>query len=244
MKRIVQRKAIDLSTEEKEEITSLIRRYYPNIEKEYLVSRVSHECKDDIVLLKDEKNLLGVSYYSVHKVLTPFDSKEIHVIKFGQALKQEDYPKSVIWKLGNWYALRNISYFYPIKKIVGVSTIGSPKVFEHFTKLFPNHFPDKTRHIDNREVIAFLNAYFNKNQSMDITIEPDFCFDYPGILETDITSDWEKKYKAKDESINDLFVSSGIIEFRNGKVYKSSRTLVACGYKLPFTNLKRKMFNN
>ncbi|MGB0895812.1 MAG: hypothetical protein ACPGU9_05595 [Flavobacteriaceae bacterium] len=239
-RQITQKKASELSFNEKEEITNLIKRYYPNSTQDYFDNRVSVKCEDDIVLLKNAKNILGVSYYKVDKLVTPFTSKVIPVIKFGQALKKEDYPKSVIWKLGNWYAQRNISYFYPAKEVVGVSTISSPKVFEHFTKLFPNHFPNSKYTSDNLKITNFLNEYFNQNQSLDVSIGTDFCIDYPGVLEKEITSDWEKKYKAKDDSINELFISFGIIKFSDGKIYQTRKTLVACGYRTPLTFVRRK----
>lgn len=237
---ISQKKVRGLSIKEKEEITSLITRYCTNIEQEYIDNRITEKCQDDIVLLKDGNSTLGVSYYKIDKIVTPFTPKAIPVIKFGQALKVGDYPKSVIWKLGNWYAKRNISYFYPMKEIVGVSTILSPKVFEHFTKLFPNHFPNVLNIVGSQDLIPFLNEYFNTIHALRISIDTNFCSDYPGLLEREITADWEKMYKAKDERINKLFISAGIIEFRGNKIYQSKKSLVVCGYRNPLSKFKRK----
>ena len=243
---IVQRKAHELSSFEKEEIICLIKRYYPNADNEYIKARISEDCQNDIVLLKNSMSVLGVGYYSINQLKTPFSSKIIPVVQFGQALKKESYRKSVIWKLGHWYAQRNISYLYPLKKVMGISLIKNPKVYEHFTKLFPNHYPRTKSSHTNSNLIAFLNAYFNENKKLNISIEEDFCFYVEGFKIEDITQDWEKHYKAKDETINELFIKSEAIEFKNGKIYQTKKALVACGYRNPlkYKSLKSEILVN
>ena len=241
MLQIIQRKPHELLNKEKNQLANSLKRYYPTANEEYIFARLSNEYDFDIVLLKDHGIVLGASYLKLDRLKTPFYNKEIPVVYFGQALKNEYYQGSVIWRTGHWYATKNISYFYPIKRTVGLSVIGTPKVFEHFTKLFKNYFPNlgicgagKSISIAN-----FLQNTYGQ-RGFQLKFGSNYCFTIMDFDPIDITEDWERHYKAKDEAINAFFIKNEIIKFEGDRIYDNNIGLIACGYRNPWNFVAKK----
>ncbi len=235
MSQVVQRKLDELSNKEKSQLRYLLKRYYPTTDEEYISERLSNKYDFDIVLLKKHGIVLGASYFKQDKLKTPFYNKAISVVYFGQVLKNECYQGSVIWRTGHWYAKKNISYLYPIKKTVGLSVISTPKVFEHFTKLFKNHCPNlgscgagKSISIAN-----FLRNTYGK-KGVPLKFDGDCCFAILDFDPIDITDDWERHYRSKNEAINEFFIEHDIIKFEGDRIYDNNIGLIACGYRNPW----------
>lgn len=220
----------DLTPLEQEQLAIIVKRYYPTAGDTYVHERTKIDCGFDLTLLKDAQRILGVSYYSLHHLPTPFTRHATPVIHFGQAMKQEAYQGNIIWRLGTIYSLRKMGILFPFKKVMGVSTIVSPRVYEKFKQLFPMTF-DRLGQPHGRAVHGFLNYYLQKARQLSMDVDHDFCYTYPHVGEDDITDDWERFYRAKDEAINALFFERGILVRRNGRIYKSGKHLVACGYR-------------
>ena len=232
MKNIIQKSVSLLTETERNQISTIIKRYYPSAQNAYIEARVKKEQGFDIVMTKEDDKILGVSYYSLVKENTPFDKKPIIIVQFGQAMKVQGYKGNIIWQLGRWYANRNIGYHFPLIKAAGISAIVSPKVYENFVKLYPHTYPNPINP-SNETIISFLNTYYHKYRDIDIEVDSDCCYNYSTIEIDDITNDWQRVYKAKDERINQFFIDKGIIKFENGKIYKGAKHLMVCGYRNP-----------
>ncbi len=235
MSQVIQRKPHELSNKEKNQLKNLLKRYYPTANEEYINTRLSNKYDFNIVLLKYHGIVLGANYFKLDKLKTPFHRKEIWVVYFGQALKNEYYPGSVIWRTGHWYAKKNISYLYPIKRTVGLSVISTPKVFEHFTKLFKNHFPNLGSYEVGKSfsIANFLRNTYGK-RGVQLKFDSNYCFAILDFDPIDITDDWERHYKAKNEAINEFFIKNEIIKFEGGRIYDNNIGLIACGYRNPW----------
>ena len=241
MSQFIQKKPSELSRKERSQVKALFERYYPTVNDEYINDRLSSVYGFNIVLLKSHGIVLGASYYKMERLKTPFLQKKIPVVQFGQVLKNEYYEGGVIWRTGHWYAQRNISYHYCIKPTVGLSMISSPKVFEHFTKLFKNHCPNLGPVAPDKSIsIAdFLQNIYGKRG-----IKLKFCtkhclalLDYEPI---DITDKWARHYKSKNESINTFFIDNGIIKRKGDRIYDNNIALIACGYRNPWSFMAKK----
>ncbi|MEM7381624.1 MAG: hypothetical protein AAF361_10570 [Bacteroidota bacterium] len=208
MLNLIQRKPHELSNKEKDQIKVLLKRYYPTANEEYISSRLSNKYGFDIVLLKYRGIVLGANYLKLDRLKTPFHHKKIWVVYFGQALKNEYYKGSVIWRAGHWYAKKNISSLYAVKRTVGLSVISTPKVFEHFTKLFKNHIPNLGSYEVGKSISItnFLRNTFGK-RGVRLKFGSNCCFALLDFDPIDITEDWERHYKAKNEAINEFSAS-------------------------------------
>ncbi len=235
MSQVVQRKPDELSNKEKSQLKNLLKRYYPTADEEYINARLSNKYGFDVVLLKTHGIVLGASYLKLDMLKTPFYNKEIPVVYFGQALKNEYYGGSVIWRTGHWYAKKNISHLYPIKRTVGLSVISTPKVFEHFTKLFKNHCPNLEPYGTGKSISItnFLRNTYGE-RGVPLKFGSNYCFAILDFDPIDITDDWEKHYKAKNEAINEFFITHDIIKFEGDRIYDNNIGLIACGYRNPW----------
>lgn len=241
MLQVIQRKPHELSNKEKNQLKNLLKRYYPTANEEYINARFSNKYDFDIVLLKKYGIVLGATYFKLDKLKSPFCDKEISVVYFGQALKNEYYEGGVIWPTGHWYAKKNISYLYPLKRTVGLSVISNPKVFEHFTKLFKNHFP-KLGSIEAGKSFSIANFLRNTygKRGVSLKFDSNCCFAMLDFDPIDITNDWERYYKSKNDTINEFFIENGIIKLKDGRVYDNNIGLIACGYRDPWDSITKK----
>lgn len=241
MSQVIQRKPHELPNKERNQLENSLKRYYPTANEEYINTRFSNKYDFDIVLLKNHGIVLGASYFKLDKLKTPFCNKKIWVVYFGQALKNEYYQGSVIWRTGHWYAKKNICYHYPLKRTVGLSVIGNPKVFEHFTKRFKNHFPNlgPRRAGKSISIANFLQNTFGK-RGLQLKFGSNYCFTIMDFDPIDITDDWEKHYKAKNEAINKFFIKNEIIKFEGDRIYDNNIGLIACGYRNPWNFMAKK----
>ena len=228
---IVKKKREDLEPSERDQFTDFIKTYIPGINQEYIDERVLKGPEFDIVLLKDKEELQAVSCYHLSHLKTPFSKKEIPVLHFGTSMKSRSYKGNTIWKLGNWYGKHEISPLYMLKRVAGVTHTYNPKVFENFIRLFKCVYPYPNG--DNQEVLTFLKHYLNNFRGINYELDDHFCFHDPNVENTDITDDWERSYKAKSEEVNELFKKLGIIEERDGRIIRTGRHIVACGYRNP-----------
>jgi hypothetical protein len=235
MKLLIQKKVPELNTNEQEQLALMLKQYSPNVNDDY-VSRLTKEDEGyDIAMIMEGAKIMGVNYYKLAKIKTPFYRKKIMVAYYGQAMKLKGYKGNIIWKIGMWYARKNLGWMFPFKRLVGISEIVNPRVYENYIKLFPNTVPNVDQN-QNPVVLAFLKEYFSEYFNTEIKIGEDFCFDYPGFEDDDdITESWDKYFKAKNPAINELFIQKGIIKFKNNRVYTSSKTLAVCGYRNPFS---------
>jgi len=214
---------------EKKQIIDLLKMHFPNKDSSEINQLTAGNQNLDIVLLKKEKDIMGISYYQTHKAITPFSSKKLTIIYFGMALKNRLYSGNIIWKMGNWYANKNISYLYPLKKVTGISLISSPRVMENFTKLFPQNilnFSDSKK----SSVTAFATNYITESIGISAKLKSSFVLDQENES-ADITENWNRYYKSRNPKINDFFIDNNIIEFRKDQVFRTSKVLVAVGYR-------------
>ena len=230
MNSIVCRTGSTLTYSERSQLCDLIKRYYPSAQPSYLAARTTEACDFDIVLIKNQDTVLGANYYKTSKQLTPFSHEYLWVVEFGQALKRQDYRGNIIWRLGNWYSLRNISLLYPFKRGMGICKAVNPKVYENFGKLFPYHYPNvKDQGVDG--LVDFMNGYYATPDLNQIC--QDLVVTVPGLEEDDITEHWQRYYAAKNDAINRLFFDLGIIYTRDNRIYKSDKHLLVSGFRAP-----------
>lgn len=225
------KKRSELTEQEQEQITSLIKGYITDVSEKYIEDKLIGSAEYDVVLLKDDQQLLAFSYYHLSKQKTPFSGRNVPVLLFGTSMKSRGYKGNTIWKLGNWYGSRYIGRLYMFRKAMGVTYTYNPKVFEQFIKLFPRNYP--YTNALTPEIRDFVTEYLR--DELKLTFDPDhsFCFFDAEIADTEITADWDKKYKAKSEEINNYFKLLGIIEERDGRIYRTGRHLITCGYRSP-----------
>ena len=240
MQTFVQKKIKTLTDFERNQVIDLFKIHFPNKNPSKIFSLTKGGADFDIVLLKREIDVMGISYYKTHKIKTPFSKGKTPVIHFGIALKNRLYSGNIIWKMGQWYAKKNISFIYPLKKIVGVSPIVSPRVLENFIKLFPNNifnFPVTKK----EEILQFANQYMEQFEGRNQIIDIYYTQDNPEKIckLTDITDDWNRYYKARNQKINDYFVANGVIEFKKDRIFRTSKTIIALGYRSLSDNFKR-----
>jgi len=223
---------------ERKQIIDLLKAHFPNKSTSDINFLTVENQNLDIVLIKKEKDIMGVSYYQTHKTKTPFSSRKLTSIYFGIAVKNRLYSGNIIWKMGNWYANKNISYLYPLKKVTGISLISSPRVMENFIKLFPHNifnFSD----LQKNQVIEFANNHLQTSIGMPIELKSSFILDQKND-HTDITENWNRYHKSRNPKINDFFISNNIIEFNKDRILRTSKVLVAVGYRNALDNFKKK----
>ena len=123
------------------------------------------------------------------------------------------------------------------KSGTGISTICNPKVLENFIKLFPFNYPF-SKQDDPAKVISFLDEYF-KQRNMNIVLDEDFCFHDHSIYPTDITQEYDRYYRSKNEKINERFFELGILNKHKENILLTGKHMVICGYRNPFDFNKR-----
>lgn len=225
-----------LNNDERTQLEKIIERHVDGASKEFIEQRLSDQSGFDIVLQKQDTRILAASFYHLKKGSSPF-SKKNYVLQFGIAVKVEGFRGNVIWKTGKWFAKRRIGWLYPLKKVVGISCICNPRVFENFIKLFPFNYPYHAS--DNKEqVIDFLTGYF-KERKLDISLDSNFCFEDKTVSWTEITNDYSRFYRSRDPKINDYFFNLGVLVRQEEKIFITEKLIVACGYRDPFNFRKR-----
>jgi len=230
--KILAKKLNQLNASELEQLEALIYRYYNSASPKFIADRLKKDYGYDIVMLKKGDIIQGVNFYHLTKYKAKPHSRTQYILHFGQAMKRSGYKGNIIWRLGIWYSQRNIGWAYLLKDVTGIASFISPKAFEHYTRLFPRHHY-KLLNEENHQVLDFIGGYFNHFRGLAVNYGPGFCFDSSDLKKEDITDDWERVYRAKSESINHLFTKSGIIEKKNGRIYKLPRHITVVGIRRP-----------
>jgi hypothetical protein len=220
-----------LSSIEKQQLENIIRRYYKGAKPAFLEYRLNTGPEFDIILQKKEDEVLAASYYHHSKGDSPF-CQNIHLVQFGVAVKKEGHKGNVIWQNGKFYARKRLGPLWLMKKGIGISAICNPKVLENFTRLFKFNYPYSTKQ-QSAKVIEFLDKYFD-GRGINIKLDNDFCFNDDSLEKTDITSEYDKFYRSRNTTINQLFFELGILLKENEKIYLTGKHIVACGYRNPF----------
>lgn len=230
--KIFQKKLNELNASEREQLEALLYRYYNSASPEFIANRLEKDYGYDIVLLKKGDIVQGVSYYHLIKDIALSRNRPHYILHFGQAMKRRGYQGNLIWRLGNWYARKNIGWGFLFENVTGIASFISPRAFEHYTGLFPKlYFELNTE--EDKKAGEFIENYFNQTRKMSIDYENGFCFDSPDLDVEDITEDWNRIYRAKNEAFNQLFCKHGIIKMENNRIYKMPRHLTACGLRRP-----------
>lgn len=230
--KIILKKVGELSFQELEQLEALIYRYYPSASPKFVSDRLKKDYGYDIVMIKDGDSIQGVNFYHLIKYRSNRLSRPHFILHFGQAMKKSGYRGDVIWKLGTWYARKKLSRIFLLQKVTGMASFISPKAFEHYIKLFPrHHYEPKTE--EDKDVLSFVTDYFNKVRSIPTHYNHGFCFDSTDLKKEDITEDWERIYRAKNEQFNQLFIDNGIIKTENERIYKMPRHITVCGIHRP-----------
>lgn len=220
----------DLSLSEQEQLLQLFRRYHPTSDETYIQGRVKVDVGFDLVVIQDKGKIQGVGYYNTHQMSTPFAKHPIPVVFFGQALKREGYKGDLIWKSGIHYAIRKIGWNFPFKKALGVSNVVNPRVYQKFQQLYPYSLNESPL-LSDKALSNFINHYYQVECGLSFQVEEDMTCIFTNMSWEDITEDWERVYKAKDAAVNQLFFEKGILVQKKGKIYKTNKHLVTCGYR-------------
>lgn len=231
--KIIQKKVHELNHSEREQLEALIYRYYNSASPKFISDRLEKDYGFDIVMIKKKDIILGVNFYHLIKYKEKRWKRTQFILHFGQVMKRSGYRGNIIWTLGNWYSRRNISYAFLLKNVTGLASFISPKAFEHYIRLFPRyHFELKS--VEDTKVHQFMIDYFTKLRGIEVTYNDNFCFDTNDLKVEDITNDWNKVYRAKNEKINQLFIDKGIIKIEDERIYKMPRHITVCGVHRPF----------
>ncbi|NER83742.1 MAG: hypothetical protein F6K42_30200, partial [Leptolyngbya sp. SIO1D8] len=67
-----------------------------------------------------------------------------------------------------------------------------------------------------------------------------YCFALLDFDSIDITEDWERHYKAKNEAINEFFITNEIIKFEGDRIYDNNIGLIVCGYRNSWDYMAKK----
>lgn len=221
----------ELTSSEKQQLELIIKRYYKGAKQEFIDQRLSTGPDFDVVLQKKDDEILAASYYHHSKADSPF-SKKTHIIHFGISVKKEGHKGNVIWQNGRFYASKNHGAAWMLKKSIGISAICNPKVLENFILLFRFNYPYSINK-NEKKVIDFLNAYF-LSRKVGIHLDKNFCFHDHSISKTDITEEYDRYYRSKNEQINELFFALDILIRENDRIYLTGKHMVICGYRNPF----------
>jgi hypothetical protein len=220
-----------LSISEKDQLEKIIRRYYKGAQQAFIEHRLVTGPEFDIILQKKGDEVLAASYYHCSTGHSPFH-KNIRIFHFGIAIKKEGHKGNVIWQNGRFYARKKLGPWWILKKGIGVSAICNPRVLENFTRLFKFNYPYSVKH-EPGKVIAFLDGYF-KQRNIPIQLDPDFCYQDDTINKTDITDEYDRFYRSKNDAINQLFFELGILSREGDTIYLTGKHIVVCGYRNPF----------
>lgn len=218
----------ELTSGEKQQLELIIKRYYKGAQQEFFDQRLNTGPDFDIVLQKKGDEILAASYYHHSKADSPF-GKNIHIVHFGISIKKQGHRGNVIWQNGRFYARKILGAGWMLKKGVGISAICNPKVLENFILLFRFNYPYSINK-NEQKVIEFLNTYF-KSRKVGIHLDKNFCFVDPTIQKTDITDEYDRYYKSKNEHINQLFFVLDILTKENDRIYLTGKHMVICGYR-------------
>jgi len=231
--KIIQKKVHELNQSEREQLELLIYRYYKSASPKFIADRLEKDYGYDIVMIQNGDIVEGVNFYHLIKHKEKRWKRTHYILHFGQAMKRSGYRGSLIWTLGNWYSKRNISWAYLLQNVTGLASFISPKAFEHYVRLFPQHHFELNSEKD-QHVCEFMVDYFAKVRGITVTYNDNFCFDTSDLKKEDITEDWDRVYRAKNEKINQLFIEKGIITKESDRIYKMPRHITVCGIHRPF----------
>jgi hypothetical protein len=229
---LIEKSKKDLDEKEKEQLERIIKRYYKGAKQEFLDQRLRDGPDFHLVLQKEDDEIQAASFYhSQKKAGSPF-SKHANIVHFGISVKKEGYKGNVIWKNGSFYARKNFGRSWLFKSGIGISAICNPKVLENFIKLFPFNYPF-SKQDDFPKVIEFLDGYF-KERNMNIVLDQDFCFHDNNLYPTDITQEYDRYYRSKNEKINERFFELGLFEKHKENIFLTGKHMVICGYRNMF----------
>ena len=231
MIKLISKSKDQLDTSEKKQLELIIRRYYKGARQEFIDYRLNTGPEFDIILQKKEDEVLAASYYHCSTGSSPFH-RNIHLFHFGIAVKKEGHKGNVIWQNGRFYARKKLGPWWMLKKGIGISAICNPRVLENFTRLFKFNYPYSVKH-QPEKVVEFLDEYF-KQRNIQIRLDQHFCFQDDAISKTDITVEYDRFYRSKNENINQLFFELGILSREENKIYLTGKHMVVCGYRNPF----------
>lgn len=230
--KIILKKVNELSNSESAQLEALIYRYYNSASDKFIADRLKKDLDYDIVMLKEGDIIQGVNFYHLTKYRVSNWGRTYHILHFGQAMKRSGYRGNIIWRLGRWYSRKKISRLYLLENVTGIASFISPKAFEHFTRLFPRyHYKLNTE--NDASVHEFMVDYFNKARGISYFFNNGFCFDSSDLEKEEITKDWNKIYRAKNDFFNQLFIDAGIIKMEDNRIYKMPRHITVCGIHRP-----------
>lgn len=230
--KIIQKKVHELNHSEREQLATLIKRYYNSASPRFIADRLEKDFGFDIVMIKKGDIVQGVNFYHLIKYKKKRWKRTHYILHFGQAMKRSGYRGNIIWTLGNWYSRRNISWVFLLKNVTAFASFISPKAFEHYIRLFPRyHFELKSD--TDQHVYEFMVDYFEKTRGIAVAYNDNFCFDTSDLEKEDITEDWDRVYRAKNDTINQLFIDKGIITREDNRIYKMPRHITVCGVHRP-----------
>lgn len=219
-----------LDSDEITGLQQLMLAYWENHDSNYVKNKIVNGPNMDIVMVKNKEEVLGCNLYKLHKLANPFTERETPIFTFAVAYKKKGFRGNILWRLGSWYARKNLGPFWFLRSVIGVSIISSPKVFENFSTLFPLVYPTIDKETPS-QVATFLQTYLNDYRNVPYELDDSCCYEYPYLESCDVTDHWEKHLKAKDETINEFFFERGIYIKKNQRIFRGEKILVACGYR-------------
>ncbi|MEM6718170.1 MAG: hypothetical protein AAF611_02540 [Bacteroidota bacterium] len=231
--KIIQKKVHELNHSEREQLEALIYRYYNSASPKFISDRLGTDYGYDIVMIKKGDIVQGVNFYHLIKYKEKRWKRTHFILHFGQVMKRSGYRGNIIWTLGNWYSRRNISWVFLLQNVTAFASFISPKAFEHYIRLFPRHHFELKSEKD-QQVREFMVDYFTKIRKITVSYNDNYCFDTTDLEKEDITADWDRVYRAKNEKINQLFIEKGIITREGNRIYKMPRHITVCGVHRPF----------
>lgn len=217
-----------LSAPERHQITQLAEEFENHQTIDYLDSYFE-DPSYDIVLHKQGDQVLAFSVFRYKDIFVPFLNKELPLVQFSLTIKNKQSSHNVIWKSGDFYARQKMGKFYALKESIGTSLIINPKVFENFLKLYPANNIN-TGKFDTEDITQFLHNYYDDSC---YEIKSSNCLSIKSLSQIDISEQWEKRFRAKEECINQLFIDKGLIQISGPKISKSDLNIMAFGYRNP-----------
>jgi hypothetical protein len=234
----------DLSLEELNELNEICRSINSHFPEDHVQENHIKKTNPIFYLFKEEGRILAFHSFSIFKEKTPFYKKEIPVIYINLSFKKQNAAASIknYAKWSNAHFLKeNIGRFWYFKKFALIFLTNNPKLAERSSKVFYESYPSY-KGDTSEDVQAFCSNFVFKNlKIVDSKINHNLVLEKRIPYKMDISSNWEKLYKASDSEQNNFFLKEEVLSSEKNKLFLTGNLMLFMGHN-SFLNLIKNTF--
>lgn len=229
--KIVAQEATQLNSSHFKEMDALVLGIDPSLPKGYMQQFVRNHQDATFYLIYENEALRGIQAYRGIWAETPFAKGKLLLFEGCITYKHPELKaRGLTGRTSALYTRKRLGFFWMFRPFVAIAPSCNPRLNVQFQRFFPEMYP-----LPGKPLPEGLRETIRRHSLAGVKVD-EFLTDQgsPHLPpEADVTENWEKHYRTRNEKLNEWYFRMGIFRKTGDRIILTNKSVYVTGVYRP-----------